>query len=114
MLPLVHEDLPVVGEHDARAFKRPRRRALEVDAREPETAAVARALELALGRQVVRRAAEVRARADQNVEAAYMLRDVIRCPDDPDAVLILEPLVDAHAVFGRQADLELLRRLVED
>src|SRR5215471_4835530 len=41
MLALVHQDLAVVGQDDARAFERPRRRTFEVDAGQPETAAVA-------------------------------------------------------------------------
>src|SRR5205823_3429942 len=40
---LVHEDLPVVGEDDARALERARRRPLEIDSGEAEAAAVARA-----------------------------------------------------------------------
>src|SRR5580693_3928319 len=45
---LVHQDLAVVSEHDARALERARRRSLEVDTRDPVAAAMARALELVL------------------------------------------------------------------
>src|SRR5262249_13550666 len=58
---LVHQDLSVVGQDDARALERPRRRTLEVDSREPEAAAVARTLELAFRREVVRCAPQMRA-----------------------------------------------------
>ena len=67
---LVDEDLAVVGEHDARALERPRRRSFEVDPGRPEAAAVTRALELVLRRQEVRRAAQMRARGDEGVEPA--------------------------------------------
>src|SRR5215471_8727767 len=110
---LVDENLAVVGEHDARALERTRRRTFEVDAREAEAAAVTRALDLVFRGEIVRRAAEMRARADENVEAARVLRHVIRRPHDPDAELVLPTLVHAHAVLGREADLELLGRLIE-
>src|SRR2546428_6815568 len=67
---LVDEDLPVVCKHHARALEGTRRRSFEVDSRRPEPAAVARALELVFRREVIRRTAKVRARADQHIEAA--------------------------------------------
>src|SRR5439155_20851046 len=48
---LVDQNLPVVGEHDARAFERARRRTFEVDAAQVIAAAVARTLELVFRRQ---------------------------------------------------------------
>src|SRR5215203_675275 len=48
-------------------------RPFEVNAGRAEAAAVARALELVLGRQIVRRAAEVRAGDAERVEAAGVL-----------------------------------------
>src|SRR5690349_9557814 len=66
---LVHQDLAVVREHDARALQRTRSGPLEVHAGAVEAAAVAGALELVLGRQPVGRAPEVRADRDQRVEA---------------------------------------------
>src|SRR6266850_5704965 len=62
---LVDEDLPVVGKHHARALERTRRRSFEVDARRPEPAAMAGALELVFRREEIRRTAQVRAGADQ-------------------------------------------------
>src|SRR5207244_4086010 len=110
---LVDEDLAVVGEHDARALERARRRTFEVDAGEAEAAAVARAFELVLGRQIVRRAPQMRAGTDDGVETAYVLNEVVRRADDPDAEFLLPSLVDAHAVLIWEAGLELLRRLIE-
>src|SRR5205085_1075269 len=105
MAALVDEDLAVLGEDDADALERPRRWAFEVHAGQAETAAVARALELVLRRQIVRRAPEMRARDAERVEAAHVVLDVVRRPHHPDAVLFLPPLVDAHAVLGREPDL---------
>ena len=68
-----------------------------------EAAAVARALELVLRRQIVRRAAEVRAGDAQRVEPARVLVDVVGRAHEPDAELFLPPLVDAHAVLVREA-----------
>src|SRR5215831_9927315 len=81
VLALVDEDLAVVGQHDARALERTWRRPFEVDTGQTEAAAVARTLELALRRQVVWRAAEMGARADQHVEAAGVLVDIVDGPD---------------------------------
>src|SRR4051812_7865704 len=72
---LVHQDLAVVREHDARALEGPGRRAFEVDSGHVEAAAVAGTLELVLGRQPVGRAAEVRADRDQRVEASGLAHD---------------------------------------
>src|SRR5262249_23703441 len=110
---LVHQDLSIVGKHDADALEGARRRAFEVDARDAEPAAVARALELVLRRQIVRRASQVRAGDAERVEAGGVLLDVLGGPHEPDAELFLPSLVDADAVFVRETGLELLRRLVE-
>src|SRR5207247_5823296 len=88
---LVDEDLAIVGEHYARALERPRRRAFEVDAGEPEAAPVAWTLELAFGRQIVRCAPQVRARADDRVEAARARDHVVGRADDPDTEFFCPP-----------------------
>src|SRR3954451_11700335 len=111
---LVDENLAVLGEHDAGALERARRRAFEVDAGRAEAAAVARALEFVFGREVVRRTAKVRARDTQRVEAARVLVDILGSAHQPDAELLFPPLVDAHPVLVREPGLELLRRLVQD
>src|SRR5438093_7966634 len=96
---LVHEDLPVLGQHDARPLERSRRRAFEIDAGDAEAAAVTGALEFVLRRQIVRRAAQVRAGHAQRIEAAGVLLDVLGRPYEPDAVFFLPPFVDADAVL---------------
>src|SRR5689334_15031460 len=58
---LVDEDLPVVGEHDARPFERSRRWPLEVHTAQVIAAAVARTFELVFRGEIVRRAAQMRA-----------------------------------------------------
>src|SRR5437762_4096718 len=73
---LVDQNLAVIGQHDARAFERARRRAFEVDAAQVVAAAVARTLELVFRRQVVRRAPEMRADRDERIEAGRM-HDVV-------------------------------------
>src|SRR5207244_1164829 len=113
MLALVDQDLAVVGEHDARALERTRCGPLEVDAGRTETAAVAGTLELVLGRQKIRRAAQMGARADERIEPRRVRDEIFRRPHEPDAELVLPALVDADPVFVREAGLELLRRLVE-
>src|SRR5262245_6674334 len=112
VLALVDQDLSVFSKDDAYALERARRGAFEIDAGRAEPAAMARALELPFRRQVVRRAAQVRACRRERVEPARMLHDVVRGTDDPDAHRFLEALVDANAIFGRQARFELRRRLV--
>src|SRR5262249_54089988 len=103
---LVHQHLAVVGEADAVALERTGRGALEVEPGLAEAGAVARALELLLRLEPVRRAAQVRAGGRQRVEAEVVA-------DDPGAVALLEALVDAAGgELGRQARLELERRLV--
>src|SRR5215467_2862709 len=67
---LVDEDLSIVGEHDARALERTRRRTFEVDAAQVIPAAVAGTLEFVFRREVIRRAAETRADSDERVEPA--------------------------------------------
>src|SRR5262245_30401625 len=84
---LVHEDLSVVGQHDAGALEWPRRRPLEVDAALVEPAAVAGALELVLGAEPVGRAAEMGAYRDQGIEALGLAHD-------PHAESVLE--ADVH------------------
>src|SRR2546426_6828774 len=97
---LVDHELPVLGARDAQPLERPRRRTLEVDARLVEAAAVAGALELVLGREPARRAAEMRALGEQRVDA--LLR-----ADDPDALVLLVLLADlADHVVGRKPGLE--------
>src|SRR5258708_28205700 len=113
MTALVDQDLTVLCQHDGRALERTRRGALEIYAGRTEAAAVAGALELVFRRQIIRRAAEVRAGDAQRVETAGVLLDVLSGPHQPDAVLFLPSLVDADAVLVREASLELLRRLVE-
>src|SRR5688572_21404688 len=110
---LVDEDLAILGEHNAVPLERTRRRPLEVDARRPEAAAVAGALELRLGGEEVRRAAEMGAGGVQHVKAAGAMDDIVVRPHDPHAVRFLEALVDADTEVRRKPNLELLRRLVE-
>src|SRR5688572_7748543 len=103
---LVDEHLAIVRASDAVALERPRSRTLEVDPRLAEARAVARALELLLVLEPVRRAAEVRARGRQRVEPEVVAHE-------PGAVRLLEALVDAAGrELGRQARLELERRFV--
>src|SRR5437773_12304922 len=90
---LVDQQLAVLGEDDAGPFERPRRRTLEVDPGESETAAVAGTLELRFSQQVVRRAAQMRARAQDCVETAGVRHDVVGRPNDPDAKLLFPALV---------------------
>src|SRR5262249_32815885 len=98
---LVDEDLAVLGLGDAEPFERARRRALKVDPGLVEAAPVARALELVLGREPARRAAEVGALREQRVEP--LLR-----ADDPDALVLLELL--AHLANGEVARVPRLER----
>src|SRR5215470_2747127 len=98
---LVDEDLAVLGLGDAEPLERARRRALEVDAGLVEAAAVARALELILGGEPARRAAEVGALGEQRVEA-------LLGADDPDALVLLELL--AHLTDGEVARVPGLER----
>src|SRR5262249_40172069 len=108
LLVLVDEDLPVVAQDDLVPLERPRRGTLEVDPRRVEAAAVTRALELVLGREPVRRAAEVRAGRRKGVEPLVG-------PHEPGAVRLLPPPVDlADGVVAREAGLEALHRLEED
>src|SRR6188508_108631 len=97
---LVDQDLAVLCEHDAIALQRARRRAFEVDTGRPESAPMARALELGFGRQEVWCAAEMRARRVQHVEAARAMDDIVGRANDPDAVGLLETLVHPHAEVG--------------
>src|SRR5207245_11530339 len=105
---LVDDELAVVAERDLDALQRPGRRAFEVDALLRVPRAVAGALELVLGAEPARRAAEVRADAEQRVKRTLRAHD-------PDA-LRLHPLLGdvAHRVLGRIARLEAGRRLEED
>src|SRR5437867_9690435 len=68
LLVLVDEDLAVIAEDDLVPLQRAGRRAFEVDPRWIETAPVAGAFELVLGREPVRSAAEVRARRGEGVD----------------------------------------------
>jgi hypothetical protein len=69
---------------------------------------VAGAFEFVLGREPVRRAAEVRTDGDQRIH--HLLG-----AHDPDAVFVFPALIDlADGVIGRQAGLELLNRLKKD
>src|SRR5215212_8354989 len=106
LLRLVDDDLAVVrADEDAGALERPGGRTLEVDAALVVAAAVARALELVLGVEPRRRAAEVGADGDQGVDPPLVV-------DDPHPVLVDETGVH-HArreVLGL-ADLEAGRRL---
>src|SRR5215472_862217 len=65
---LVDDDLTVLGAGDAKPLEGPRCRALEVDPALVEAAPVARALELVLGGEPARRAAEVGALREQRVD----------------------------------------------
>src|SRR3954452_20391251 len=93
---------------DLGPLERTRRRTFEVDAGPVIAAAVARAFELVLRREPVRRASEMRADGDEGVHALFR-------PDDPDAVLVLPALVDfADRIIGGRTGLEFLDRLEED
>src|SRR5205823_13676100 len=85
----------------------------EVDTRYPEAAAVARTFEFVFGRQVVRRAPEMRTGHAERVEAGGVLLDVVGRSHEPYAVLLFPPLVDANPVLVRKSRFELLRRLVQ-
>src|ERR1700730_9000862 len=61
LLTLIDQELAVVRNADAPALQRPRRRSLEVNARDLEAAAVTRAFELLFSLQPVGSAAEMRA-----------------------------------------------------
>src|SRR5437016_2720715 len=105
---LVDQELAVLRLGDAQALERARRRALEVDAGLVEAAPVAGALELVLGDEPARGAAEVRALGEQRVEPRLGA-------DDPDALVLLELLAHlADRVVARKAGLEGRRRLEED
>src|SRR6059058_5013646 len=105
---LVDQELAVLRLGDAQALERARRRALEVDAGLVEAAPVAGALELVLGGEPARGAAEVRALGEQRVEPRLGA-------DDPDALVLLELLAHlADRVVARRARLEGRRRLEED
>src|SRR5260221_9632157 len=94
---LVDNELPVVGEHDLDSLERPRRGPFEVDAVLGVARAVAGALELVLGAEPARRAAEVRADAEQRV-------DLVRHAHDPDALRLAPRFRDvADGVLGRVA-----------
>src|SRR5439155_26514800 len=82
---LVDQDLAVLGLRDAEPLERPWRRPLEVDAGLVEAATVARALELVLGGEPARRAAEMSALGEERVEA-------LLGADDPDPLVLLELL----------------------
>src|SRR5262249_4737217 len=104
---LVDDELSVLGAGDAQTLERPRCGALEVDPALVEATAVARALELVLGRQPAGRAAEVRALGEQRVQP-------LLGADDPDALLLLPLLAHlADRVVARQARLEARGRLEE-
>src|SRR5437764_10630120 len=81
---LVDDELSVVAERDLHAFERTRRRAFEVHAILRVARPVARALELVLRSQPTRRAAQMRADAEQRVDGGAR-------PHDRDA-LALHPL----------------------
>src|SRR5439155_17105822 len=101
---LVDEQLSVLGPRDPQPLEGARRRSLEVDAGLVEAAPVARALELVLGREPARRAAEVRALGEDRVEPRLGT-------DDPDALVLLELLAHlADRVVGGQPGLERRRR----
>src|SRR3954463_8575410 len=73
---LVDQDLAVFGEDDPRALERARRRTFKVAAAKRKAAAVAGALEFVLGGEIVRRAAEMRARNAERIEAGRVILDV--------------------------------------
>src|SRR5262249_6196904 len=105
---LVDDELAVLGPRDLHALERPRRRPLEVDAALVEAAAVAGTLELVLGHQPARRAAEMGALGEEGVDA-------FRLAHDPDTLILLE--LRAHLAdgeVGRQPGLERGGRLEED
>src|SRR5438309_10323478 len=105
---LVDQELAVLGLRDAEPLERPGRRPLEVDAGLVEAATVARALELVLGGEPARRAAQVGALGEERVEP-------LLGADDPDALVLLELLAHlADRVVARQPRLEGRRRLEED
>src|SRR4030095_14504781 len=92
---------------DLGPLERARGRALEIDPRDVVARAVARAFELVLRGQPVRRAAQVHAHGHQGI-------DRIGVPDDPDPVLLLPALVDTRGVARRLPGLESRRRLEEN
>src|SRR5438128_5252294 len=97
---LVDQELAVLGLGDAQALERPGRRPLEVDAGLVEAATVARALELVLGGEPARRAAQVGALGEERVDA-------LLGADDPDALVLLELLAHlADREVGRAPGLE--------
>src|SRR5215470_593639 len=105
---LVDHDLPVLGARDAQPLERTRRGPLEVDAGLVEAAAVARALELVLGGEPARRAAEMRALREERVETFLGA-------DDPHALVLLVLLAHlADRVVAGEAGLEGGGRLEED
>src|SRR6476659_3693861 len=106
---LVDDDLSVRGiDENLGALQGTRGRSLEVHSRLVIAAAVARALELVLRRQPVRRAAEVRADGNEGVHRIFGAHD-------PDAELLFPALVDfADGVVVDEAGLELLDRLEEN
>src|SRR5438876_4276919 len=99
MSALVHENLAVVGQHDAGALERARRGSFEIHPRQPETAAVSRALELDFSSQVVGRAAKMRAGADEDVKHAHMLFDLLDGSNEPDPELFLPAFVHTDSVL---------------
>src|SRR5262245_31042715 len=82
---LVDDELAVLGLGHGQALEGPRRGTLEVDPGLVEAAAVAGALELVLGGEPARRAAEVGALGEQRV-------DPLVVADDPYALVFLELL----------------------
>src|SRR5947199_1896505 len=97
---LVDQELAVLGLRDAEPLERPGRRPLEVDAGLVEAATVARALELVLGGEPARRAAQVGALGEERVDA-------LLGADDPDALVLLELLAHlADREVGRAPGLE--------
>src|ERR1700687_3443515 len=75
LLALVDQELAVVRNADAPALQRPRRRSLEVDARDREAAAVTWAFELLSALQPVGSAAEMRAGRAQRINLAVVAND---------------------------------------
>src|SRR5262245_2904145 len=107
-LALVHDDLAVVREGDLVPFEGAGGGTLEVDARDIEPAAVARALELLLASQPVGRTPQVGADRLDHVED--VLAVVAVGADHPETPLGLETFVNVFLVeVGGEPDLDRAR-----
>src|SRR4051794_18267618 len=89
-LALIDDELTVVRRGDLEPFERPGRGAFEVDPRDVEAATVARALELLLAREPVRRAPQMSTDRLDGIDDVGAV--VAGRADDPEAPFGLEPL----------------------